>query len=305
MKRYRIVVTGGSGYLGVVVVQQLLECGYDVVSIDRVESPLSAQAFDDRLTIVLNNFFSAGALQRYLPECSAVIHLAGVSDGRQGRIDPQNTWKINADASKTLIDSAVEHGVSRFLFASTFGVYGNNYQVALTEDLPVDPAEPYSASKAEIEHYLIEKQSNAFNPVILRLAMIYGWSPAMRYDLLVNTLIKNAIVQKRLDIFGGDQRRPQIHVRDASTYFLKILQMSPQTRNKPIYNIVTENRSVRELAILIWESLDYNVHLNFLPGRSRENTFWMDNTKTAKEIQIEPIHSVLSAIPEIKTRLAA
>jgi nucleoside-diphosphate-sugar epimerase len=156
---------------------------------------------------------------------------------------------------------------------STFGVYGNNYTCELTEDLPVNPQEPYSETKAFSEEITYNFNRKNFITTSIRLAMVFGWSPQMRFDFLVNTLIKNAVENKEINILGGKQIRPQIHISDVSKILIKLIQEKKEKISGEIYNLGSINKSVEDISAEINSSLEYKIDLVIKPPRKKENSF--------------------------------
>ncbi|MBW1731452.1 MAG: NAD(P)-dependent oxidoreductase [Deltaproteobacteria bacterium] len=299
----KIIVTGGSGYLGTVLVHKLLANNYRVTVVD-TEPFVGRGRFEDKaLEVIRGNFSDEHILNQCLPETFAVIHLAGISDGRQGRKQPGFTREINFKASKILVDAAKAAGVQQFLFASTFGVYGNNHNELLRENLPVCPAEPYSQSKADLENYLSGQAHETFCPVTLRLAMIYGLSPKMRYDLIVNQMIREAVEKGELFVWGGDQKRPQIHIQDAANYFTRLLEVPPQEINGEVFNAGNDNIAIRDLAFIIAENVHRPVKIRFQPARKNENSFELDSSKIRERLGFVPQFHIKDAVVEIEQNL--
>jgi len=300
-----VLVTGGFGYIGSVVVSALLHQGYAVTLLDNkiTDRPEWQNAINsDILKIVTGDIRDEKCLMESLAGVEKVIHLAGISDGRAGRIDPEKTRAINTGAFTELVKLSTIQGIKRFLFASTFGVYGNDNTQILTEDLQVNPAEPYSQSKAECEDILQEQRSDSFLGISLRLAMVYGFSPTMRFDFIVNNLTWKALTTNSIQISGGEQKRPQIHIYDAADYFLRLLELPSQNIKSKLYNAGNENISLRALAELVSSTLKNKVEITYAPERQNENSFELDSGKIKKELDFSPNYSIKEAILEIENK---
>ncbi len=304
----RILVTGGFGYIGSVLVATLLQQGYPVTLLDSIKKDRQEwrQAVQTgKLRVVTGDIRNVESLKKSLANVQAVMHLAGISDGRAGQIDPQKTMEVNAGAFEKLVKRSKQSGIKRFLFASTFGVYGNEYSQILTEDLPVNPAEPYSESKAICERILQENRSDSFFGISLRLAMVYGFSPAMRFDFIVNQMTRQALAGHSIRLMGGAQKRPQIHVKDVAEYFMELLEIPPSKIKAKIYNAGHENISLDALAKLIANTVKNPVQIKNEPGRAHENTFELDSEKIATELGLNPKYSIRDAILEIEEKYNA
>ena len=147
-------MTGGAGYIGSVLVPMLLENGEQVTVFDKQLPAISSYAHTNQLQAVIGDVRDKTVVKASLEQVSSVIYLAGVSDGRAGKANPRLTEEVNVEAFESFVHAAKAAGCRRFVFASTFGVYGYDYQEPLTEDLTPDPQEAYSASKLKAEQIL-------------------------------------------------------------------------------------------------------------------------------------------------------
>ena len=304
----RVLVTGGGGYIGSVLVRNLLHAGYLVTVLDNFQGSdigLRELRNHHQLKIIDGDLRDPATTKKSLLGIDLVIHLAGVSDGRQGRKNPELTNEVNYISFVNLLEEAVKSQINRFLFASTFGVYGNDYHCPLTEELPLNPAEVYSKSKANGEALLERYNSDDFITVSLRLAMVYGFSPRMRFDFIVNRLILDALQTGRITILGGTQKRPQIHIQDVAEYFIELLKAPPKKISGQTFNAGGENISLGELADTILMHLEEPVEVQFKPVRANENTFELDCEKISSVLHLTPRKSIKNAVVEIKEKYKA
>ncbi len=299
-----ILVAGGAGYIGSVLVPMLASLGKRVTVLDTFQKASLSQF--DSLPLVesrIGDIRNEALIEDCLNRATAVIYLAGISDGRAGKADPELTKAVNTIAFEKFAQQAQESGCRRLLFASTFGVYGYNYKVPLTEDLPADPQEPYSESKLAAEQILAGLNNPHFTTVSLRLAMVYGYAPNMRLDFLVNQLIYNAISTGQLDILGGDQIRPQIHIEDVGRYFIQLLDCSKDLVAGRVFNAVGFNKSVNQIAVEIQQVLGDKVQLNRFPPRDGEHSFILNQDKLAQVTGLIPRGTLFQAIHELEANL--
>lgn len=291
----KILITGGSGYLGSAISEHLVQNGHTVHILDIMPPAFTHPA---------QRFFHCGVsdgpvVKESLDGCDWIIYLAGVSDGRAGRKDPSATQRSNVTHFKSFLDSL--HGrMKRFIFASTFGVYGNNYHEPLTEQLPAHPQEPYSASKAQAESMLRE-EAGRMQIVVLRLAMAFGQAPQMRYDFIVNTMLKQAVETGKLEVWGGEQRRPQIATKDVAAAMQKLLY-APLPGNYNLYNLGGSNPSLMEMALQIREAVG-NAEIIKKPGRENENSFELDTSKIERELGITCPTTIAQAAAEMAAQI--
>jgi nucleoside-diphosphate-sugar epimerase len=300
-----VLVTGGGGYMGSVFVPVLLSMGIPVTVLDNVKK-LDQSHFSKRdqglLTIINGDLRDSGAVKKSLESAKSVVHLAAVSDGRAGREDPGLTREINYTAFKDFVKQAKESGCKRFIFASTFGVYGNDYQEPLTEELPVNPQEPYSESKAQAEEILRMENTAEFVTCSLRFAMVCGFSPRMRFDFILNALTYQALRDQKITIMGGEQRRPQIHIMDAANYLSHCLEVKADKINGQIFNAGGFNPSIKEMADTINRALGRNIKIEQLAARENENSFVLDSQKIKKQLGLKPWNSMTDAIRGIQEK---
>ncbi len=297
-----ILVTGGGGYIGNVLVNELLKSGYNVGVLDNFKKD-NMLPQHTRLSIFNGDINDTKLLIESTKNQHAIIHLAGISDGRAGRIDPELTRKVNLEGFKKLIQSASGSGASRFINMSTFGVYGTGYAIPLTEDIPLNPEEPYSETKAQTEQIANGFNSGTFITTNIRLAMVFGWSPQMRFDFLVNTLIKDAIEKKSITILGGQQIRPQIHILDVSRVLIGLLKTEREKIAGQTFNLGTINKTLQEIVDEIATGSTEKININYKEVRSKEHSFILDSEKINKIFALKEHKSVAFALKEIKFRI--
>ncbi len=287
----KILITGGSGYLGSAISQQLLQSGHGVHILDIMPPAFSHPG---------QHFFRGGVgdstvVKESLDGCDSVIYLAGVSDGRAGQKDPEAARSSNVTHFRSFLGS-LNGSIKRFIFASTFGVYGNDYREPLTETLAVNPQEPYSDSKVEAER-LLRETVKRMQVIVLRLAMAFGPAPRMRYDFIVNTMLKAALENGRIEVWGGRQRRPQIATGDVAMAIQKLLD-AHLPGNYNLYNLGGSNPSLVEMARQIREAVN-DVEIVKKPGRENENSFELDSTKIERELGITCPTTITQAAAEM------
>lgn len=297
----KIFISGAAGFIGAELCSFALKSGYKIFFFDNfIPKNIDYDGIlkHENCTAIKGDLRDLTGLSEILKECQAVIHLAGVSNGVQGKTDPIKTKKVNIDHTKIFIDLCKNSGVTLFLFASTMGVYGTSYTEELHEKLDLNPEDPYSKSKAEIELFLKEKTDYNFHTCSLRIAMVYGKSISNRSDLLVNHLVKIAKETGILNIFGGTQQRPQIHVSDVARIFTRLIQIKPSYISGKSFNIVESNPSIEEIAKCIKTFLPI-IELNFLNQRENENSFFLSGAKIQTELNIIPSITLIEGIEQI------
>ncbi len=303
-KSHKVLITGGGGYIGSVLTVKMLEKGYLVTVLDNFKfGDMGTKNLREHsnITIVNGDIRDASCIDKSLENVVSVIHLAAISDGVSGREDPKITNEVNHEAFAQIIEKARDAGVKRFIQASTFGVYGNKYKQALTENLPVNPAEPYSISKAKSE--IIAKQFNSdfFTTTSIRSAMVCGVSPRMRFDFIVNKLTYKALSENKISIWGGQQRRPQIHIDDITDYFIELLEAPSCLIAGEIFNAGGQNVSLMDIAEVIKNILGQNIKIEILPYRANEESFILNSDKIFRVLKLNPQKDVSDAVKDIAT----
>ena len=215
----RVLVTGNRGYIGSVLAPHLVRTGYDVVGLD-------VGYFDD-CTLVPDET-DVPTIRRDLRDVrpddlrgvDAVVHLAALSNDPIGNLNAQWTGEINHDATVRLAELAKEAGVTRFLFSSSCIMYGVSGLADVDETAPLDPKTEYARSKVRSERSLSELADDRFSPTFLRNGTIYGPSPRMRFDTVLNDFVGAALTTKVVSVHGdGTPWRPVIHVEDVARAF--------------------------------------------------------------------------------------
>jgi nucleoside-diphosphate-sugar epimerase len=247
----RILVTGGAGYKGCVLVPKLLEAGYQVVVYDLMLFGAGGLPSDERLRIIKGDIRDTGRYAAAVEGCDSVIHLACISNDPSFELDPQLSKTINYDAFEPMVEASKKAGVRRFVYVSSSSVYGISESPDVTEEHPLIPLTDYSKYKALCETILRRHRSDHFTTVILRPATVCGYSPRMRFDLTVNILTNHAVQRGVITVFGGQQKRPNIHIEDVAELYVRMLDYPARLVDGEAFNVGYENHTVAQLAEMI------------------------------------------------------
>lgn len=250
MQKSRIMVTGAGGYLGSVLLPVLLDAGHHVVAVDKFyfgDRALAAVDGHPALTVRRCDVRDLAAAD--LVGVDAVVALAAISNDPAGDLDPDWTVEVNQDATVRLAELAAAEGVRTFVFASSCSVYGAGGDGVLDESSPLRPLTVYACTKEAAEKALDALASPDFRVLSLRMATLFGASPRMRLDLVVNRMVAHAVAGRPIHVQGGDQWRPLLHVADAARAYLRCLEL-PRERVpvSGVFNVVGENATVADLA---------------------------------------------------------
>lgn len=246
----KVLVTGNNGYIGNVMCPMLLEEGFEVIGLDT--NYFSDCLFGDKKVTIEQIVKDIRQVQADdFKGIQAVIHLAGLSNDPMGELNPGLTEEINLAASAWCAQLAKQAGVERFVFASSCSVYGIAEEgKAITEAGELNPVTAYAKSKIGTEEALHKLADKDFSPVLMRNATVYGSSPLLRLDLVVNNLTAWGYTTGKIKIMSdGSPWRPLIHIQDFSRAFIAALKAPKKLIHDQIFNVGqnSENYQVRDL----------------------------------------------------------
>jgi len=251
----RVLVTGGAGYLGALVVQELHDRGHEVCVLDSLihgQLDVAKRLASNGAYFVDGDVRSPAARAEALNGAEAVIHLAAiVGDPACGR-EPELAKEVNVEATHALVDDARQRGVGRFVFASTCSNYGRmaDPTVPIDESGELAPVSLYAEQKVGIERYLIEHAQSFLAPTCLRFATIYGAAPRMRFDLTINEFTRDLWAGRELEVFGELFWRPYVHVRDAAQVICGVLDAPLDRVRGEVYNVGRSDENYRKLDLV-------------------------------------------------------
>ena len=300
MDNKTILVTGGAGYVGCVLVPKILQKGYNVVVVDTMwygEEGLNKVKDDDNLEIIKGDIRDTLLLDKVTKKSDIVVHLASISNDPSFDLNPELGKQTNYDAVINLVKSSKKNAVERFIYASTGAVYGVKDDPKVTENLTLNPLTDYAKYKALGEKILFDEVDDNFVGTTIRSATVCGYSPRQRLDLVVNILAAHAINNRVITVFGGEQKRPNIHIDDATNCYMKLVEADSDKINGEVFNIGTENHKVMELAIMIKDIIGDDVEINrkdvidqrsyHLSAEKIRKTLGFVNKKTVKDAVID------------------
>jgi nucleoside-diphosphate-sugar epimerase len=298
-----VLVTGGGGYIGLELCRQLLERGDTVRVVDRFffgDAPLARLAEQSGAALT----YVAGDVREldpaWLEGVDAVSHLAGLSNDPTAEYNPEANWQMNAIATERLAEACKARGITRFVFGSSASLYDGIGPGMFDEQTAVQPRGAYSLSKKYAEDALLRLGDARFAPVVLRQGTVYGWSPRMRFDLVVNTFLKDAATVGKLYLHGGGwQWRPLVDVGDVARAHIACLRASADLVGGEIFNVMQENYQVRQLAMLVAGSLSLRgrvVTLEEAPLPKLVRDYRMSNLKLTQRLGFTPAVTVLESI---------
>tara|TARA_Y100000588_G_scaffold294201_1_gene314058 strand:- start:611 stop:1600 length:990 start_codon:yes stop_codon:yes gene_type:complete len=296
-----VLVTGGAGYVGSVLVPKLLSQGHHVKVLDLFmygEDTLDAVKDNPNLELIKGDIRDRKLLDKSIPGSDAVVHLACISNDPSFELNPDLGKSINYDAFFDLVDVSKDSGVRRFVYASSSSVYGIIEDREVTEDLPLKPLTDYSKYKAMCEDVLLAKKEPGFIPLILRPATVCGYSPRLRLDLIVNILTNHAVNNKQIRVFGGEQKRPNIHIDDVTDLYVNSLIWPEEIIDCNIFNAGYDNQTVNELAKSVQQSVGDDVEIVTTPTDDLRS-YHISSEKIEKALGYVPQKSTQEAVEDL------
>jgi nucleoside-diphosphate-sugar epimerase len=306
----RILVTGGAGYVGSVVVEELLDRGHRVRVLDSlahgsVPSLLTAWG-KPRFEFIRGDVRDASARRGALEGVAAVLHLAAIVGDPACSREPDLAREINQGATRGLLDDAEAAGVERLVFASTCSNYGKmaDNNVLATEEFELRPVSLYAETKVAAELDVLARSDNGLPTCCLRLATVYGASPRMRFDLTVNEFTRELTLDRDLVVFGEQFWRPYVHVRDAARAACVALEAPVETIRGEVFNVGDTSENYRKLDIveLLRERIP-SANVSFVHRDEDPRDYRVSFDKVRDRLGFKPERTVGDGIDEVMSLL--
>ncbi len=250
----KILLTGGAGYLGSVLCRKLLNQGYKIRILDNLtygDKGIRELYKNKNFEFLKGDVRNISEVIEALKGVDAVIHLAAIVGDPACQIDPKDTIEINYLSTKAIAEACRFNQINKLLFASTCSVYGANKSPKdrLRENSFLNPVSLYAETKLKSEEGILDLADENFSPTIFRFATLYGVSPLMRFDLVINLLTAKALVNKKITIFGGKQWRPNLDVSDAAEACLRWVEFPIEKSGGEIFNVGENSQNYRILEV--------------------------------------------------------
>jgi nucleoside-diphosphate-sugar epimerase len=290
----RVLVTGGSGYIGNNIVEELIKRNHQPVVLDMNYWGTEALAgFQDKVTIIEGDCRNSKDVIYALEGIDAVLHLAGIVGEAACLRNPKAHFSINVESTRTLINCCTDPALDLtrdFIYASTCSVYGNVHGMysEVTEETPVNPLSDYAYAKTRSEQVILQRSQEVphFHPTVLRLTTVFGWSRRPRLDLVTNLFAYNAWKNKNITIHGdGGQYRSLIHVKDVARAFVDVLEAPRFMRDGKTFHVGEElnNKTVKEIAEIV-QSFVPGTDIRFLDKKGADRRDYSINCRKIKNI---------------------
>lgn len=292
-----ILVIGGGGYVGTYLVDQLIKNNYLVTVFDLFIYGNFLEK-NHNLNIIKGDIRDLQLLKRIVKNFDCVIHLACISNDPSFDLNPQLGKSINFDPFEDLIKISKDEGVKRFIYASSSSVYGVKLEKDVDETSSLEPLTDYSKYKALCEDILLKYNDNDFTCCIVRPATVCGYSKRQRLDLVVNILTNLAYNKGEISVYGGQQLRPNINIKDMSNAYLFLINQPKQLISGEVFNIGFENYSVNTLCDLVTRNIKKKVLVKRL--KSEDNrSYHISSKKIQKKLGFKNYYNIEDGIIEL------
>jgi nucleoside-diphosphate-sugar epimerase len=291
----KILVAGGAGYIGSVLIPQLLERGYEV---DVIDLFWFGNQLPKAVGIINKDIFDLEV--KDVSGYDQVIFLAGLSNDPMAEYSPAENFISNGSAPPFLAYIAKKAGVKRFIYAGSCSVYGYTVNELYDETCPAVSSYPYGISKLQGENAIMQMQDDRFSVIGFRQGTVSGYSPRMRFDLVVNTMFKFAVTEGTITVNNPAIWRPILAIKDAATAYIRAVEANKEISG--IFNVASGNYTVGEIGDLVKSGvkkyLDLDVHLNIKHVQDYRN-YKVSIEKAKKVLSFHPKNDVETIIEDL------
>ena len=289
----RVLITGGAGYLGSVLSQKLLAKGYNVRVMDALwygNESIEDLKKNENFELIKEDIRNLVPTVKAMIDVDAVIHLASIVGMPASSIEPRTSEEINYLATKNIAELCQLHDIETYIFASTCSVYGFQPNKIITEKSHVAPLDFYAKQK-----YLSERATGWLNrsPTIYRFGTLFGLSPRMRFDLVINLFVAQALTDGKITVFGGKQERPFLHVSDAADSLI----FGIEKNITGTYNVISENMTILQAAERIKKIIGCEIEIS---TENEDNRSYRVSAEKIKQVGFTPLKNLDDTIKEIK-----
>jgi nucleoside-diphosphate-sugar epimerase len=298
-----ILITGGAGYVGSLLLPQLVDAGYKVAAYDTMYYGCELRPATG-LTLIEADVRDTAKFRDACRGMDAVIHLACISNDAGFELDERLSQTINYDCFESLVLAAKEQGIKRFIYASSSSVYGVSEAPEVTEEHPLVPLTLYNKFKGMCEPLLFKHQSKDFVCVAIRPATICGYSPRQRLDLSVNILTNHAVNNSKITVFGGGQKRPNLHIQDMCDLYKLLLEVPDEYIAGETFNAGYQNHTIMEIAKMVKQVVQQefpekaDIPIGITPTNDNRS-YHINSDKIARKIGFKPKRGIEEAVRDL------
>lgn len=305
----KVLLVGGGGYVGAELQKMLGESNYRVRVLDTFWYPSGIWNrydgnFASKIEYIKGDIRDRATVSKALKGMDACIHLACISNDPSYELNPSLAKSINYEAFEMFAEETNKSSIKKFIYASSSSVYGVKAEKNVTEDLECEPLTDYSKYKVLCEKIALTKVSKEICLTIVRPSTVCGYSRRQRFDLVVNLLTLSAYTNSVITVDGGDQFRPNLHIKDMNAAYKSLLEASPRIINRQIYNVAGENLTVLEIAKKVQSQMSGNCKIDIVPVFD-QRSYRVSGRKIKNEIGFIPQYTVDDAIIDIKNAISS
>ena len=309
IKNKKVLITGGAGYIGSHVVNELLKYNYKVTVIDRYsfdKESLDTLKKNRNLEIIKGDIRDDKIIRKNIRDVDTVIHLAALVGEAACNISEKETTSINLESTKNLCKISKEHNVKKFIFMSTASSYGvQDVNEIANESTKLNPVSLYAKSKIECENILLNEFSDFIDITIFRPSTVYGDSLRMRFDLILNHIILDAFNKNEIKVFGPKMWRPLMWVGEPARVFKKIIDDENSKFKSQVFNLGynKENYQKIEVAEMVQKNFFKDIKLEIIDKDPDLRSYKLNFDKMKKFFELSPKTSLKTEAEGIKDKL--
>jgi nucleoside-diphosphate-sugar epimerase len=300
-----VFITGGAGNVGSLLVPRLLDEGYKVTVYDTCFYGNDfLPTHDKNFDLIVGDIRNIDLLTDSVKKHDAVINMACISNDASFELDEDLSTSVNLHAFQPMVRACKNAGVKRFIYASSSSVYGVSDSPNVTEDHPLVPVSLYNKYKGDCEPKLLEEISNDFVGVVIRPATLCGYAPRQRLDLSVNILTNHAYNNGKIKVFGGSQKRPNLHIQDMVDVYSMLLKVEDSLIQGETFNVSGKNLSIAEIAndvakiVTEFKDLKGPIDIETLPSND-PRSYHVNAAKIKSVLGFSPKRSVDDAVRDL------
>jgi nucleoside-diphosphate-sugar epimerase len=295
----KIFITGGAGYVGAMLAPFLISKGYELTIYDLMIYGEDVIADNSKIKKITGDIRDIENVKKSMKDHDAVIHLACISNDPSFELNPNLGKSINLDAFEPIVKIARELNVKRFIYASSSSVYGIKKEKNVHEDMALEPLTDYSKFKAECESILSRYNTEDFTTITIRPATVCGYSTRQRLDVVVNILTNLAYHKRKITVFGGEQLRPNLHIKDMIESYYLVLNAKKNLISNQIFNVGFENQKVIDLANVTKKIIGEDVELETTPTNDNRS-YHISSKKITEVLNFKTQFTVQDAVIDLK-----
>lgn len=295
----KIFITGGAGYVGCFLSDYLISKGYFVTVYDLFIYGEDVFESKKNLNCIKGDIRNKNLLRNSLKGHDVVIHLACISNDPSFELNPKLGQSINLDAFEPMVKISKEEKIKRFIYASSSSVYGIKDIQNVHEEIDLEPITDYSKFKANCENILNNYNDKNFSGVTIRPATVCGYSKRQRLDVIVNILTNVGFHNREISVFGGEQLRPNIHIKDMVRAYEKLIEADDELVSGQIFNAGWENQSVNEIAQTVKNELGEGISLVVTPTNDNRS-YHISSEKIKNVLNFETKFTINDAVQDLK-----